>query len=177
MKPQFRITFAVALLLAGVVECLVTGAIAQSTSSLSYSMDAKEARAAAAQLEHRKATVAYAIANFEKAVYDRNVPGCQRQLDNSAALSVNGDPVTSCKDLLDRRGATSVGQQKLKLCREVVEITEAGARVTVDVMPGDQHDFLTLRQSKDQWLVTSLTSRVIETTERRNARTLGKSKS
>ena len=162
------------VVLCGIASLLVTGAVGQDASSLAarYGIDAKQARAMAAQLELRKSSISYAVSDLEHALFTGSAAACERQLDKSAALSLNGVELNTCKDVIDERPATNDAHQKLKLHNQFVEITESNptaARVSVDVTPGGRHDVFTLRQVRDRWLVTSFTSAAVQMSDRRNS--------
>jgi len=97
-------------------------------------MDAKEARAYAAQLEHRKMVAYEAASDFEKPLDAGNVAGCERRLDGSAELLAHGVRVKSCKDLIRVKDPIAA-RTRLKLRNHSVDLTDIGARVTVDVLP------------------------------------------
>jgi len=161
------------VVLYGIASLLVTGAVSEDPSSLAarYGIDAKQARAMAAQLELRKSNISYAVSDLEHALFTGNAAACERQLDKSAALSLNGVRLNTCKDVIDERPATKDAHQKLKLHNQFVEITENNqdARVSVDVTPGGRHDVVTLRQVADRWLVTSFTSAAVQISDKRNS--------
>ena len=161
------------VVLCGIASLLVTGAVSEDPSSLAarYGIDAKQARAMAAQLELRKSNISYAVSDLEHALFTGNAAACERQLDKSAALSLNGVRLNTCKDVIDERPATKGAHQKLKLHNQFVEITENNqdARVSVDVTPGGRHDVVTLRQVADRWLVTSFTSAAVQISDKRNS--------
>lgn len=123
-------------------------------------MDAKEARAWAVQVEHRKLIIGYAASDFEKSLHQRDLASCERQLAQSAVVSLNGVQMSGCKDLIDSRRAMSDEHQKFKLHHQVVEITDASpeARVTFDVTPDSEHHVLKLMRFGNHWLVTSFAS-------------------
>jgi hypothetical protein len=149
--------------LGGVLACLLAPyASAQdsvASSPSQYVMDAKEARAMAAQLEHRKTVVSYAVSDFERSLYTLNVSHCVRRIDASPELFVEGVRMRTCNELVEeRRRIGGASHEKLKLKNEEVELTEAGARVTVDVMPTNEHHIIRLKEIHEHWLVTSFTS-------------------
>lgn len=150
------------VLLSGVVGwALIIGTATEtSPTSTPYSMDAKQARAWAAQVEHRKLIIGYAASDFEKSLHQRNVASCERQLTRGAVVSLNGVRMSGCKDLIDSRPVTSDEHQKFKLHNQVVEITDTNpeALVTFDVTPESEHHILKLMQFGHHWLVTSFAS-------------------
>jgi hypothetical protein len=140
---------------------LTNGAAPLDSSSPTHgAMDAKEAHAWRVQVEQRKLIIAYAASDFEKSLHEHDLANCERQLDQSATLLVNGVEMSSCKELMDSRPGIPEKHQKLKLHNEVVEFahlnSEAG--VSLDLTPEGEHHILKLRQIGDHWLVTSLTS-------------------
>jgi len=167
MKLEINRTLAGYMVLGGLVGCfLARSAAAQSSSSTAvrYATDAKEARAMTAQIEHRKTIISYAVVDFEKSLYNVNVADCERKLDKSPVLSVNGVRMNTCEEVIAQRRSEKGAHQKLKLRNEIVDITDADpcASVTVVVFPGDEHDSLILRQIGERWLVTSFTSTRIQ---------------
>jgi hypothetical protein len=147
---------------------------AQDVSSLAakYAIDAKAARAMAAQLEHRKMIILYAVSDFEKSLYDANTTACEREVDRSAEFSLNGAQISTCRELMDERRAANDHGKKLKLHNQVVEITgsDPAARVSIDVMPGGQHDVFTLRQISERWLVRNFKRAPIQVNESAKSR-------
>lgn len=152
-----------ASVLGGLFGCLLPlHGYAQSSalSSPHYVMDAKEARAMAAQLEHRKVIVYQAVSDFEKSLSAGNLADCERRLDQSPELSAHGVRVKNCTELLPEKDRTAGARTKLKLRNHAVELTPTGARVTVDVLPLNERHILDLREVhvRDHWLVTSFMS-------------------
>jgi hypothetical protein len=138
------------ILLSGVVGwALVTGAAAHpSPSSTPSTMDAKEARAWAAQLEHTKLIIAYAASDFEKSLHQGNLASCERQLTERAVVSLNGIRMRGCKDLIHSRPSPYGEHRKFNLRRQEVEITDTNpeALVIFDVAPESEHHVLKLMQ-------------------------------
>jgi hypothetical protein len=124
-----------------------------------YPLDAKEARAMAAQLEHRKMNAFEAVSDFENSLYKLNVSDCERRLDQTPELWSNGTRISTCKDLIEERSrAGDVARQKVKLRNRVIELTNPGARVTVDVLPISQRHTILLKERHEHWLITGFTS-------------------
>jgi hypothetical protein len=169
MDPRLTQKLACRFLLCGIFGALLVTAVAsQDVSSLAaqYGIDAKQARAMAAQIEIRKTAVFYAVSDFEKSLFTGNTAACERQLDKSAALSLNGVPINTCEELIDHRRVSN--DQRLKLRNQVVQFTstDPAASVSVDVMPGGQHDVLTLTQRGGRWLVASFTGAPMQLAEK-----------
>jgi len=129
-------------------------------SSPHYVMDAKEARAMAAQLEHRKVVVYQAVSDFEKSLYAGNVADCERQVDQSPELLAHGVRVRNCTELLHEKDRTPGARTRLRLRNHAVELTNTGARVTLDVLPLNERHIIDLREVdvREHWLVTSFMS-------------------
>jgi hypothetical protein len=143
-----------------VASFLLSGARGQNSStSNQYVPSAKEVPAMAIQREHRKMIVFWAAEDFEKSLYNSNASDCERRLDSPSELFSNGIKIQTCKDLIEQRHTASHdGQQKLKLRNRIVEFTETGARVTVDVQPTGEHDVVVLRDVNEHWLVANFAS-------------------
>jgi hypothetical protein len=123
-------------------------------------MDAKEARAMAAQLEHRKVIVYEAVSDFEKSLYAGKAADCERRLDQSPELLADGVRVKNCTELSHEEDRTAGARTKLQLRNHAVELTNTGARVTVDVLPLNERHIIDLREVdvREHWLVTSFIS-------------------
>jgi len=152
-----------ASMLSGLFACLVPlhGYAQSYASSPTQSiMDAKEARAMAAQLEHRKLVVYQAVSDFEKSLYAGNVADCERRIDQSPELSAHGVRMQNCTELLHEKNRTTAAHTKLKLRNQAVELTNTGARVTVDVLPLNERHVIELREVhvREHWLVTGFMS-------------------
>jgi len=143
-----------------VTSLLLSAASAQNSStSNQYVPSAKEVPAMAIQLEHRKMIVFWAVEDFEKSLYTSNVSDCERRRDRPSELLSNGVKVQTCKDLIEqRRNAGHDGRQKLKLRNQIIEFTETGARVNVDVQPAAEHHVVVLRDINEHWLVANFAS-------------------
>jgi hypothetical protein len=134
--------------------------VAQAPSSAEqYVLDGKAVRAITAQQEHRKLTAYWAAAAFEKSLDAMNVSDCERRIDSSPELSIRGARMSNCRELIeDRRRTDPAAGEKLRLHNRDVQLTGAGARVTLDVLPTNERDVIVLKEvSYEQWLVTRLT--------------------
>ena len=129
-----------------------------ASSSKQYVMDAKEARAWAAQLERRKVNAYEAVSAFEKSLYAGKVSDCERRLYQFPQLLSEGVRMSNCNELVHEKSRLAAARDKVKLRNQAVQLTDTGARVTVDVLSVNEHHIIDLKEVHEHWLVTSFTS-------------------